>query len=405
VALWFDGRWTNFGATPKQQQVGALVAWLNTRLRDGIFHSDCLPLWYPPAEEFADLASGVLALSVSHGLGDYVLWFRPEVLKTVTWAGNPNKSETDAGVLSPRSSFAAWRQSVQLHSTPWTAAEQEAARQLRVALLEVVLLRINQVAREREVAQQRQNELMRELDQRLKEWRTLAAELKRETERRAVAESELSEVLRRTVTDQEAERLRIARELHDTLGQSMTLLKLGLDGIARTPGLPDSLHERLEMLKTLASNAGREINRLAWEIRPTALDDLGLQTAIRSLVETWSERTSIRFELHLALDGARLAPAVETTLYRVLQEALTNVVRHAGASRVAIILTLAGGDVTMIVEDNGRGMPEGQAGAAGASARRLGLLGMRERVSMIDGVLELESAPGKGTTLFVKVAV
>ena len=113
----------------------------------------------------------------------------------------------------------------------------EAAHRLRLSLLEVVLRRIDQTAREREAARRQQEKMAWELDARLEELQTTAEALQQETERRAVVEAELSQVLRRTVSDQEAERLRIARELHDTLGQSLTLLQLGLEGIGRTnPG-------------------------------------------------------------------------------------------------------------------------------------------------------------------------
>jgi light-regulated signal transduction histidine kinase (bacteriophytochrome) len=407
VGLWFDGKYTGFGVTPTRQQMELLVEWLNEQRNSGVVQTDCLPLHLPEAERFADVGSGILALFVSKQPRDYVVWFRPEVIKTVTWAGNPNKP-LDAGpdglLMSPRQSFMAWQQSVRLHSAPWTDEEVEAAHKLRLSLLEVVLERINQVAREREQARLRQNELMRELDHRLEQWQAVAGALTEETKRRSLAEEELSAVLRRTVLDQEAERLRIARELHDTLGQSLTLLQLGLDGVAQAPHDRESLRLRIASLKVLATDVGREVSRLAWEIRPTVLDDLGLQTATRSLMETWSERTSIRFDLHIAIDETRLPLVIETTLYRVLQEALTNVVRHSGATKVAVILTAADRQVTMIVEDDGRGFDEGEADHP-PLARRLGLVGMRERLSMVKGSIEFETEPGRGTTLFVRVPV
>jgi light-regulated signal transduction histidine kinase (bacteriophytochrome) len=407
VGLWFDGTYTGFGVTPTRQQMEILVEWLNEQKNPGVVQTDCLPLHLPEAEGLADVASGILALSVSKHPRDYVVWFRPEVIKTVTWAGNPNKP-LDAGpdglLMSPRQSFMAWQQSVRLHSAPWTDEEVDAAHKLRLSLLEVVLERINQVAREREQARLRQNELMRELDHRLEQWQAVAGALTEETKRRSLAEEELSAVLRRTVLDQEAERLRIARELHDTLGQSLTLLQLGLDGVAQAPHDRESLRLRITSLKVLATDVGREVSRLAWEIRPTVLDDLGLQTATRSLMETWSERTHIRFDLHIAIDETRLPLVIETTLYRVLQEALTNVVRHSGATKVAVILTAADHQVTMIVEDDGRGFDEGEADHS-PLARRLGLVGMRERLSIVNGSIAFETEPGRGTTLFVRVPV
>ena len=140
---------------------------------------------------------------------------------------------------------------------------------------------------------------------------------------------------------------------------------------------------------------GHDLNRLAWEIRPTALDDLGIQTAIQNLTETWSERTGIEVDLHLTLDGRRLQPEIETALYRVLQEALTNVIRHAEATRVGVALGTNDLLVTMIIEDNGRGFDVGDAGLANAPGKRLGLLGMRERLTLVKGSLEIESEPGR----------
>jgi PAS domain S-box-containing protein len=234
------------------------------------------------------------------------------------------------------------------------------------------------------------------------QWQAVAAELRKETERRARLECELSQVLRSTVEDQEAERQRIARELHDSLGQTLTILKLGLDEFGRA--LPDGgkVKEQLADLKALADEVGSEVNRLAWEIRPNALDDLGLEIAIRHLVETWSERLNLRFELRLALNGRRLNPQVETTLYRVLQEAITNIARHANASRVAVLLEASEKEVSMIVEDNGRGFSAEETAPAGAPSKHLGLLGIRERLSLVSGGLEVESAPDRGCTLYIR---
>jgi signal transduction histidine kinase len=225
--------------------------------------------------------------------------------------------------------------------------------------------------------------------------------LKQEAHRRAQAESELSHVLRHTVEMQEAERIRIARELHDTLGQSLTSLQLGLDAlIQKQPTGPNTV-ANLVALREITVEAGREINRLAWEIRPTALDDCGLQTAIRNMLESWSERHSLPVDVHITLDDRRLAPDVETALYRVLQEALTNILRHACAHRAGVFLGITEGHVTMIIDDDGVGM----APAGTSDGKRLGLLGIRERLSLVRGSLEIESFRGIGTTLFVRVPV
>ncbi len=406
VGLWLDNQFTGLGETPKPEQVANLVAWLNETAVEGVFHTDRLSLLYAPAALFADVASGLIALSVSKTPRDYVLWFRPEVIRTVTWAGDPSKpvETVDGGQrLSPRKSFSAWRESVRLHSRPWRSVEVEAARTLRLSLMEVILRRIDQVAREREEARIKQAALTAELDRRLEQWQAVAGELKEEAQRRALVETELSQVLRSTVEDQEAERQRIARELHDSLGQTLTLLKLGLDELGHTLPDSDKLRERLTALKGLANGVGSEVNRLAWEIRPTALDDLGLETAIRHLIETWSERLNLQFDLRLAINDRRLNATVETTLYRVLQEAVTNIARHADATRVAVLLEAAEKEVSMIVEDNGRGFYPSDPMPSDNTSRRLGLLGIRERLSLVSGTLEVESAPGLGCTLYIRV--
>lgn len=258
----------------------------------------------------------------------------------------------------------------------------------------------NAVLLERTIRYARRNaQTLAELDRRLAESKAATRELQRETERRAAAEAELCRVLGRTVADQEAERERIARELHDSLGQSLTLLGLGLDGIARSTSLAD-IHHQAGLLKARMGAISGEVNRLAWELRPTALDHFGLQSAIHHLVEDWGPRCRLTFDLHLTLDDRRLPQPVEITLYRVLQEAITNVVRHAGAQRVAIILESTASEVRLIVEDDGCGR---SPDAAGPSSRRLGLLGMRERLFLVDGSMEIESNPGQGTTLFARV--
>jgi light-regulated signal transduction histidine kinase (bacteriophytochrome) len=406
VGLWLDGSYTRLGRTPTADQVAGLVGWLNEHVADGVFSTDRLPLVYPPATAFADVASGVIALSVSRGPRDYVLWFRPEEIRTVVWAGNPNKrSEAEAvgALMTPRTSFAAWREALRWHARPWQALEVDAARALRVSLLEVVLLRIDQISRERETARAEQAALSAELDRRLEQWRAVAAQLKQEAARRGVLEANLSQMVRTTMEDQEAERSRIARELHDTLGQTLTLLQLGLDGLSHRVSAGQDVQGELAGLKGLTTQIGSEVNRLAWEIRPTALDDLGLETAIRHLTENWGERSQLRFDLHLALHDRRLDPAVETTLYRVLQEAIINIIRHAGATRVGVLLERYEGGVRMIVEDDGRGFKSGNGGPAAGPAKRLGLLGIRERLSLVSGSLEIESSPGHGCTLFVSV--
>jgi signal transduction histidine kinase len=219
------------------------------------------------------------------------------------------------------------------------------------------------------------------------------------------ASEERKQLLHQAVLAQETERKRIARELHDSLGQYLTALQLGLSGIGRRYPADAEALEELAKLRDLTSEIGREVNRMAWELRPTALDDLGLETAITQYLEEWSERSRLRFDLQVNLGDRRLPQTVETTVYRALQEALTNVVRHADADRVAVILEATGQQLQLIVEDDGKGFPSDATGDAAQGELRLGLLGIRERLALVDGILEVESTPGSGTTLFVRVPV
>jgi signal transduction histidine kinase len=370
-----------------------------------VFQTESLPQIYTPAVAYKDIASGILAISVSRSPRDYVIWFRPEVVQTVKWAGDPVKAmnmEDGEVRLSPRKSFAIWEQQMRLRSEPWTNVDIRTAEALRASLHEVVLLRLDQLSREREQARIRQEMLLSELDRRIKQWEVTAEELKAEGDRRAVVEAELSQVLRRTVIDQENERQRIARELHDSLGQYLTIMQLDLDEIARHSGVPEKVREGVSKLKVLASDVGHEVNRLAWEIRPTSLDDLGLQTAVQQFLEEWGERSGIAIDLHLTLNSRRLLPNVETTLYRILQEAVTNVVKHSDATRAGIILEANENEVLLIVEDDGRGFAWGDDSAPSSSSGRLGLIGIRERLALINGKLEIETERGRGTTLIIR---
>lgn len=220
-----------------------------------------------------------------------------------------------------------------------------------------------------------------------------------------LASEDRKQLLQQAVLAQEAERKRIARELHDSLGQYLTALQLGLSAIGRRFADDPGTTDELAKLRAMTSEIGREVNRMAWELRPTALDDLGLEKAITQYLEEWGERSRLRFDLQLSLGDQRLPQTVETTVYRALQEAVTNVVRHAQAERVAVILEATGQQLQLIIEDNGKGFPPDDTDNGDQRPLRLGLLGIRERLALVGGKLEVESTPGLGTTLFVRVPV
>ncbi len=406
LAMWIDGGYAAAGDTPPEADVMRLVDWLTTSAAEGVFFTDRLSKTYATSPAFVAKAAGILALSVSRTPRDYLIWFRPELVRIVRWAGDPEKPVlpgSNGGRLSPRKSFSDWIETVRERSAPWTAWDVRIATSLRISLLEFVLKHLDQLARERLEARVRQDALLAQLDMRIAQWERTAEQLRLESDRRALLETELSEVWRRTIVEQEAERQRIARELHDSLGQYFTALQLDLEGVSRDPGANATIRARVERLKALTVDAGHRVHTMAWEIRPTSLDDLGLQTATQQLLEQWAERCPLEFDQHLAIDRRRFAPAIESALYRVLQEAIRNVIKHAQATRVGVILEATRTELRLIVEDDGKGFDLGGQGPASAPAARLGLLGMREHLGLVGGALEIETAPGRGTTLLIHV--
>jgi len=213
-----------------------------------------------------------------------------------------------------------------------------------------------------------------------------------------LSERVATDALRRVVSAQELERQRLARELHDETGQALTSILLGLKAVEDAKDRSD-LDAAAGQLRELVVSTLQDVRRLAVELRPKALDDFGLVPAIERLVETFREHTGLEVHLEPQLGAERLPSDVETTLYRITQEALTNVVKHAQARHVSIVLTRREGSVAAVIEDDGRGL--GSADDSGG----LGLLGMRERIALVGGRLEVESSPGSGTTLSIEVPI
>jgi two-component system NarL family sensor kinase len=198
---------------------------------------------------------------------------------------------------------------------------------------------------------------------------------------------------------QEEERRRLARELHDGLGQSLTALTNQLERLQQRLAESDAgeiaarLDDAVDIAR-LALNESRELSRL---LRPPVLDDLGLPAALSWLARTL-ERTGLRVEITVGgLDEERLDPEVETLVFRLVQEALTNVLRHAGVSRAQVALARTGGVLELRVSDDGRGFDLQAAFAGREAATGSGLRGMRDRLELFGGRLELASAPGQGT--------
>jgi signal transduction histidine kinase len=206
------------------------------------------------------------------------------------------------------------------------------------------------------------------------------------------------DTVRRVVAAQERERRRIARELHDDTGQSLTSVLIGLR-LAQDSDDPQQVRATLDELRETVTDAIRDLRALAVELRPTALDDFGLQAALERLVDTFGRRTGLAIELLVSDVEQRLGEQVETGLYRIVQEGLTNVAKHAGAAHVSVILRGHEDGLSLIVEDDGRGFDQSRP------AQGLGLVSMRERVELLGGNLRIESSPGQGTTVAVEVPV
>jgi signal transduction histidine kinase len=211
----------------------------------------------------------------------------------------------------------------------------------------------------------------------------------------------LQSLSRRLVEVQESERRYIARELHDESSQALTALMFGLRLLEQEVDHPENLLARLGELKHLTDGVLEDLHRLAMDLRPASLDHLGLVAALEQLIKVTSERYQlpVHFKTVGITEEARLPDDVETALYRIVQEALTNAVRHARAKNVDVILELQAGRSIVVVEDDGVGFDTQEIQKSG----HLGLLGMQERAQMAGGTLQVESRPGGGTTIVAEV--
>ncbi len=211
------------------------------------------------------------------------------------------------------------------------------------------------------------------------------------------------ELLNKVIHAQEEERQRIARELHDETSQALTSFMVGLKVLEGARNIED-VRQRAAELRRIVANALEDVRNLALELRPSTLDDMGLIPTLERYTRDYSQKFGITVDFHtLGFDGTRLQPQVETALYRIVQEALTNVARHAGADTVSVLLERQAGRLLVIVEDNGRGFDADRLLRSGLREKRLGLFGMQERANLIGGELTIESRPGAGTTVFVEV--
>ncbi len=216
------------------------------------------------------------------------------------------------------------------------------------------------------------------------------------TDRKA-ADADRDQLTRRLLKAQEEERLRIARELHDQLGQDLTALSLGLkslEPVLHAQGKQAQLNE----LRATVDQMSVEVHSTASSLRPTSLSDLGLRQALSCLVSSWASRLGITADAHLEVLDEQLGEEDQVVIYRVVQEALTNVAKHSGANSVSVTVQWVGGGVRVAIEDDGRGFDP--ACDAAKRSDGLGLSGMRERLALAGGKLSVETAPGRGTTVY-----
>ena len=206
--------------------------------------------------------------------------------------------------------------------------------------------------------------------------------------------------LQKLIEAQEAERRRIARDLHDEIGQLLTVLKFLIEA-EKARSKDQETRGRIEEMSSVLESIDKGVDFLAWELRPSALDDLGLLPAIENYVVQWSKHSGISAELHASnLNNIRLESSIETHLYRILQEALNNIHKHAEAKKVQVVLKKESDVIILIVEDDGKGF---DCKNKKKLCEGMGLTGMKERAALIGGTVEIESAIGKGTVVFARI--
>jgi light-regulated signal transduction histidine kinase (bacteriophytochrome) len=376
AAVLVDGTLHRVGQTPGAAELRALVDWLNSVNRP-LYATDRLATVYPPAEQFAAIASGLLAVGLSREPRDYVLWFRPEIGRTVRWAGDPDSS-TKVGRLgarlTPRGSFAEWLEVTRLQAAAWSDVELESAEALRVVLLECVLRNVDLAQRERAFA----------------ETRAMAEELERRVAVR-------TEQLRRTVSEleeaEERERRQIATDLHDDLGQTLAAARIRLAALCAHGD--DEVRTTAEKVAALIDRATLSTRSLAAQLAPAVLHELGLGPALDVLAEEIDHVFGLKVDV--ADDGGEkpLSHAVRSILYRAVRELLINVAKHARTHVARVDARVVDGQIVVRVSDSGVGYDRAASERAGRHGRGLAML--RERLSLVGGSADIRSVPGHGT--------
>ncbi len=240
------------------------------------------------------------------------------------------------------------------------------------------------------------NEMGRHVEAEEAENQALSEDLRRQSALRG-------QLLTRLITAQEDERKRLAREIHDELGQAMGGLALQAEVLQRFMAADEQAQTQLTEMKSLITRTTDSMYDMILALRPSVLDDLGLVAALRAHAERALANTNIQFEMDTSEFNGRLPSEMETALYRMFQEALSNVIRHASAKRIRFVLARWGNLFEGQIEDNGRGFNPDELHLSGDQPHGLGLLGMKERIAQFGGKLEIESAYGSGTCIYIRI--
>jgi signal transduction histidine kinase len=233
----------------------------------------------------------------------------------------------------------------------------------------------------------------------------MALELGRMDELRREREQLRKQLLEGVIVAQEEERRRIARELHDSTSQSLTSLIVGLRMLETAADL-EQVRDQSQQLRQNTRQTLEDVHALAVQLRPPVLDDLGLNAALGRFIQEFRKRFNVSVDFQvLGLEHKRLPPTIETAVYRILQEALTNAAKHAQAEHISVLLEERDGQISGIVEDDGQGFNAEQTLRTGLQESKLGLYGMQERAQQLGGSLVIESKPGQGTTIYARIPI
>jgi len=212
------------------------------------------------------------------------------------------------------------------------------------------------------------------------------------------------ELLRKIMSVQEEERKRIARELHDEVSQSLTASAFNAEALLnKLPSDAEEIKGRLEEIRDIAIRTMDEIHRVVYQLRPSLLDDLGLVAAVQWLADHYLEEAGIKVLFETVGSERPLSAEAESTLFRITQEAITNIARHAGAESVSIAVEFRDQSAAVHIEDDGHGFSVEEVTSSLETDRGLGLLGMKERAELLDGYLKIEAQPGQGTKVYAEV--